>query len=393
MRCTSLRSSDYRLRAAFVGVLVLLVGLAGCGRRSQPVRPVASAAPAVVPAPEGLLAELFVREPGVSYAALRKLGGAPLQRLPASFELGLGLVFDWPVGAVNALAPGRPAVGVFVRSKQGRPEFVLGFALKSGRGLVKELTAPGSPLRAEVDRGSGITLLRGTQSSALGVLDEWLLAATSEQALQAAGAYVARGLARRAVPPEPFVVEAKQQGLVGIRALTAERWSALRGELSRSASQTQQAQGRPADFGDPLAVLALGDGAVQTFGDTLASCERARFTLLAEADRLELAVELVPSDGGLAARSTAELSVGSLDALLALPGTVDVAVLTRVGESELGSGAADPAGALREILGSRLPAADTKAVTDAFAHFQRGRGSTAVYGITQSAGLLVEQQV
>ncbi|HEY3495797.1 MAG TPA: hypothetical protein VGK73_13960, partial [Polyangiaceae bacterium] len=194
-------------------------------------------------------------------------------------------------------------------------------------------------------------------------------------------------------PPEPFVVEAKQQGLVGIRALTAERWSALRGELSRSASQTQQAQGRPADFGDPLAVLALGDGAVQTFGDTLASCERARFTLLAEADRLELAVELVPSNGGLAARSTAELSVGSLEALLALPGTVDVAVLTRVGESELGRGAADPAGALREILGSRLPAADTKAVTDAFAHFQRGRGSTAVYGITQSAGLLVEQQV
>ena len=382
-----------RVRAALAALLVLLVGLVGCRRRSEAVRPAPTAVSAPVPAPEGLAADVFVRDPAALYASVRKLAGAAGAELPQGFELVLGLVLDLPVGALNGLAPGRPLVAAIVPATSAGPESVLGLAVKSGSELIGALRGVNSSVRVELDSASGITLLHGAAKPALGVLEDWLLVAEEEGALRRVGPYVVRTLSRRAPPPEPLVVEARGTGIAALRGALQAKWAALRGELAASAGATQQALGRPADFGEPAAVLALGDGVVKSFADTLASCESVRSTLTPGDDRLEAAVELVPSAGGLAAQTTAELSVGSLDALLALPDLARLAVLTRVGQSENAQGAVDPAAALRQLLGSRLSPSDSQAVTDALTNFQRGRGTTAVYGLTSNGALLLRQEV
>jgi hypothetical protein len=378
-----------------VTALLLLWALAaGCGKRSTPVGPAASAVPAAAPAPAGLLADGFVREPGRLYPALKQLGGPRARLLPAGFELVLSSALGLPAQAAGRLAPGRPLLGAWLVLEGGEVAGVLGVPLTSGVELVRDLARPGGAIQAELERASGITLLAPPEGPRLGVLDDWLLVSTTPEAIRVAGAYVARNLSRRALPPEPLVLEVPEAALSGplVAALRA-RWTTQRAELAGAAEQAQKAHGRPADYGDPGAVLAFGDGAVGALLDTLASCRTLRFTLSPLEERLELVLELTPRPGGLAAQSIRTLAVGPLDALLALPATAVLALFTRAGENEAEAGVIDPAGALRGLFGQRLAEREAAAASAAFASFQRGRGATAAYALLADRTLLAKHDV
>jgi hypothetical protein len=347
-----------------------------------------------VAAPPNLVAELTVPEARRLWSSLRKLGGSRAESLPSSFELALFSAVDLPARAVGFVKPETPIVGVLVASPGAEPSGVFGVRTVRGSDLVAELTRrEGATFRAVTD-GSPVTVLASDRPSpALGVVDDWLLVAHDEALLRAAGPYVARGLALRRPPEAPLTLEMDRAALAGplLRAMK-ERWASVRAGLGTGAEQARLAHGRPADFGDPAAILALADQGVGALFDYVASARRVRATVRPVEDHLEVSLSLSAEPGGALAASVAELEVGSLEPLLALPRGVLVAGLSRSSESERSSAAENPADTLRSVLGPRLSEKDAAPLAEALRSYQRGSGAVTLLGTFSGGSIFLKQE-
>jgi hypothetical protein len=245
-----------------------------------------------------------------------------------------------------------------------------------------------------VTDGSPVTVLASDRPSpALGVVDDWLLVAHDEALLRSAGPYVARGLAARRPPEAPLTLEMDRAALAGpvLRAMK-ERWASVRAGLGTGAEQARIAHGRPADFGDPAAILALADQGVGTLFEYVASARRVRATVRTADDHLELSLSLGAEPGGALAESIAALEVGSLEPLLALPPGVTVAGLSRSSEGERSTAADNPADTLRSLLGPRLSEKDAAPLADALRSYQRGSGAVTLLGTFSGGSIFLEQE-
>jgi hypothetical protein len=366
-------------RVARYAAVALLV-VAACSRRSEGQAPSANPKPVEVAPPPGLVAELTIPDPKRFWGGLRRLGGSRAEMAPSSFELALFMVLDVPARVAGFVRPDTPVVGLVVVPPGAPPVLVLGVRTVRASELVQELTRPGAGYQSVP--GSPITVLVGDSSrQVLGVVDEWLVASHSPVALTSAAPYLARGLGSRRLPDAPLTLEVTHAALAGLVASgLKERWATLRKGLGEKAHEAQAQLGRAPDFGDPDAVLALGDGAVSSLIELLGSTERLTVTLRPEEERLALRVELVPQPNGELARSVDALEVGSLEPLLGLPKSV-VAVLSRSSEAERAAAAEKPADALRSVLGTRLTEKDAAPLADALRSFHRGRGSATLFGV------------
>jgi len=282
---------------------------------------------------------------------------------------------------------------VVLASANEAPELVLGLRTVRGSELVRELTRPDGGFRAETDR-SPLTLLVGQPSEpVLAVIDDWLVTARDAATARAAGIYLARSLGVRPRTDAPLTLVTNRLALAGPLAEAVKaRWAALRAGLDAQARATRGERGRAPDFGDPDALLGLGDGAVGALIELLRSSDRLTITLNPAEDRLELAVVLVPQPDGALARSIDELEVGSVKPLLELPESV-VAVLSRSSDRERSASAEKPADALRSVLGSRLSERDAAPLADALRSLHRGRANVTLFGVLADGSPFLKQEV
>jgi hypothetical protein len=366
------------LRAAAIGALAVLL-LLGCKARSGP-SPAPSAVPPPPPAPAGLVAELVAPSPATLYGSLRALVASRTPLLPESPELALATVLGLPPQAAAAVLLDRPLVGAAVAQTAG-PElsFVVACRVKSGAELAVVLAGRGAPRPG---------------APALGVVDDWLIVANDAAAASAVGPYVARVLGARPPPAEALTVEVRETALRGavISTLRA-KWSESRAALSALAAQARKSAGRPADFGDPEAMLLSADERVASLLGLLESSRRLGLTLTSGEGRVTLGVELEPAPGGAAEKVVQSLPVGDLAPLLALPGDTVAGVLLRTNEAELETLADESDAGASGPFWSRLTPKDAAALRRALGQAAKGYGTTTAFGLLRNKAFVLESSL
>ncbi len=340
--------------------------LLGCKGRPGP-SPAPSAAPPPPPAPAGLVADLVVSSPRVLYGALRSLVVSRAPLLAASPELMLASVLGLPPQAAGALLLDRPLVGAAVLREGGASlSFVGACRVKSGAELAQVLAArtplPGAP--------------------ALGVVDDWLVVADEPKALSVVGPYVVRTLGARPPPAEALTVEVREAALRGAASASLRaQWTQSRSALSALAAQARSSEGRPADFGDPAAILLAADERVATLLGVLESSQRLRLALTLAEGALGLGLELEPLPGGPAEKVTLALPTGDFAPLLALPRDTVAGVLFRTDEAELDALATETDAGANSPFWASLPAREVTPLKSAIAEAAKSFGTSSAFGL------------
>ncbi|HEY3666390.1 MAG TPA: hypothetical protein VGL19_10335, partial [Polyangiaceae bacterium] len=113
--------------------------------------------------PRGLLGELTLSHPGLSFKALRDLGGPLSALLPAGFPLLVSSVLGLPPLSADSFDPELPAFGALLQAATGEPGWVLAVHAVSGPELVAKLsTGDHAPFRAASASVPGLVLLEAS---------------------------------------------------------------------------------------------------------------------------------------------------------------------------------------------------------------------------------------
>ena len=339
------------------------------------------------------MAELQVPHPEATWRKLRDLAGSRAALLPASFPMLVATLLDLSHTAAGSIDSDVPAVGAVIASGT-EPAWVFGLHVKSGRELAAALTnGADASHAARLDATSGVLLLepkarKSEDTTALGIVGNYLLVAPSPSPLVAAGPFVARTLPGRPQVAEPLVLSARQPALKGaIVKLLREAWRARAAELKAAdRSNRERHGGRAPDFGDPLAALSGVDAAVDAAGAVLEGARELKLIVDPQEAQLELRAELAPEADGPAAELVRELEGADLGPLLELPRATAFGVLTRSTRAQRDTSAKNLRERLQALFGERITASDRALLEQTFADLARGRGDFAAYGVLDQNG-------
>src|SRR5512139_509852 len=184
---STLRGRPRRAVTRFARGLLFAVALAlpalGAGCKDEPPPPQKVAPLEPIPAPAGLLADVFVPNPDEAWAKARVTVGGPALFLPSNASNLAVTLLGLPL-AVSAEIDGNvPLVGALVeRAGGGRPRAAIGIHVRDA-GKIEGLLVKGENARFQlrVDEKTSITLLEskdgGARPLALGLLGNYLLVA------------------------------------------------------------------------------------------------------------------------------------------------------------------------------------------------------------------------
>lgn len=395
---SNVAASLRRSRRRWLAVCVAAVLASGCSceDESKPQQP-SVAKPvslAPVPAPAGLVADLYVPAPDETWGRLRALGGARAALMPASYQMLAATLLGMPPTAATNIDKNVPLVGAILEGEKGAFTAVLGMHLRSGRETVAALTK-GSDARYREQAGKdGMVTLEPVQGKAaktvaLAVVGNYLLASPSRAAVEKAGPYVARTLPKQPAPKEPIVVDIKESALKGTLAKRLrDAWKMQRDKLEQKDLENRKEKGRAPDFGDPAAAMLGVTAAVDDIVAVLEDSKRAQVVVRPGGDHLEAFLEIEPKAGGAAAARVQELAVGNLQPLTQLPKATSFAVLTRSTPKSRAAGVQATLDSFVKLFGERFPEADQKKAKKVLADLAAGRGDYAAYGVGVANGKL-----
>ena len=377
---------------ALSGAAAFALGVSfGCTNKKQLAEQANASAPAAppdIPEPRGVLGELTLSHPGVSFKALRELGGPLAALLPAGFPLLVSSVLGLPPLSADSFDPELPVVGALLQGVAGEPGWVLAVHAVSGPELVAKLcTGDHAPFRAVAGNAPGLTLLQPSSAPskparALGVFDNYLLAADSAEALLAAGPYVARMLPKRPPAQAAIALRFSKQAL-SAQVMPALRglWAGYRTNLSHLDQSARSAHGgRAPDFGDPAQVILGADAVVESVLSLLDDATTLELDLEPGPNRLEAMLLLQPDAGSEAQSKLAALAAGTAEPLLTLPAATQFALgLSRTPADREAAGKAAGEDWVR-LLGPRISEPGAQQVRVALADWELGRGTVSSYG-------------
>ena len=355
------------LRPALLALALLSFG--ACSSRGGPDAGTVAAAPLTpVPAPAGLLGELFIPAPGATWGRARSSVGGPAVFMPQSFGGLAATLVGLPITMAAEIDDAVPLVGAAVREGKGPIQGVVGLHVKAGDRFVDQLTrGEGARYNATVDAGSHVTLLTDKVAPeasrvALGVLGNYLLVGQKPADLFGVGPYVARTLSVAPQPKEEIAVELPE--------------AALTGPIVDSARELRAA-------GDgPMATLVPLTGLIDHAIELLSDATHARLTFTLDPGTVHARVVVTPRPGtGPGARLVGELAVGDTRPLLDLPDTTSLGLFWRESAAARSENAPKQAEALARLLGKDVTAEDREAITVALRGEAEARGDWQTVGI------------
>ncbi|MET0794451.1 MAG: hypothetical protein ABW061_23215, partial [Polyangiaceae bacterium] len=146
-----------------VALAVALGALSGCANKPRASgKASSSAVPALpdLPEPPGVLGELSLAHPDVTYRALRELGSPLSSLLPAGFPMFAATLAGLPPLSADSFDADLPGVGLLVQGSAGEPGWVLAAHVVSGPELVAKLsTGDRAPFRAVAIGNAGLKAL------------------------------------------------------------------------------------------------------------------------------------------------------------------------------------------------------------------------------------------
>jgi len=353
-----------------------------------PSASVASATPAAaLPAPVGVLAEIYVPRPEAVWARAQPV----LERALGFRPLGFSAVAVEMLGIPAPYAPQvtleRPVTGVVVDAAPAR--VVLALPVSSGRELVAALTTGKSPThRAATTTEPTVVVLErqggaGARELALGVTGNFLLVGARAEDLPRYGPYAARTLGRRAMPRGPIEIVVPRSALEPLLSRRlGERWLSERERLQQLDRQSRAAHGgREPDFAEPTAAIEMLDGLVASVRGWIGSAEEIRLTVDLGPERLEIGAELSPATSGAARDLVGALPVGDARALLTLPLGVDAALALRSTRAAREHQASSLVAGLARLFGPRLAGGDRALLERAATGLAQATGDRLAVGV------------
>ena len=354
------------LRPALLALALLSFG--ACSSSGSPDAGAPAAAPLTpLPAPPGLLGELFIPSPGATWGRARAGAGGPAVFLPQSFGGLAATLVGLPITTSAEIDDAVPLVGAAVREGKGPVQGVVGLHVKAGDRFVDQLTrGEGARFNASVDAGSHVTLLTDKVAPesarlALGVLGNYLLVAQKPADLYAVGPYVVRTLSVAPQPREEIAVELPEAALAG-PVLDAARDMRAAGDGAMATL---------------VPLTGLLDHAIELLGDA----KHARITLTLDPGTVHARLVVTPKPGaGPGAKLVNELAVGDARPLLDLPEATSLGLFWRESAAARVENAPKQAEALAGLLGN-VTAEDRAAISVAL------RGEAAARGDWQAVGI------
>ncbi|MRG97179.1 hypothetical protein [Polyangium spumosum] len=349
------------------------LGAAGCKDDPPPPQKVAPLEP--IPAPAGLLAEVFVPNPDEAWQKARAAVGGPALFLPSNASNLAITLLGLPL-AVSAEIDGNiPLVAALVeRPGGGRPRATLGIHVRDA-GKIETLLVKGESARFQlrVDEKTSITLLEskdgGARPLALGLLGNYLLVAQDTADLLEIGPYVARTLPAAKMPKAHVSIELPREALGGpIEKGLRSGWESLR-------PRARTGDKAPTPLPNPL------NGLMDALLGILVELDHASVTLDFDDRAAHLRLHGATREGSTGAADIAAMTVGDPRRILALPADTDIAIFLQDDDvKSRASNAKGYADALVAAMGKDVPEDDRAALTAALVAVAEGRGDAFTAG-------------
>ena len=395
-------SRSERMRAwlvqskGFGVVLAVTLGCCfGCSNKRQGTGQASASAPVALPdlpEPAGVLGELRLANPDTTYRALRELGSPLSSLLPAGFPMLAATLAGLPPLSADSFDADLPGVGLLVQGANGAPGWVLAAHVVSGPELVAKLTTGDhAPFHVAKTSAPGLTSLAASSPPgavlepplfALGVFDNYLLAASSAEVLAAAGPYSARMLPRHPAAQAPLALRFTQRALEGqvVPALRSV-WAGYRTRLTHLDQSDRSAHGgRAPDFADPAQVILGADAVVESLFSLIEGASALELDLAPFPKRLDVTLALEPEAGSDVQQKLAALAPGNARGLLSLPAETEFALgLSRSAEDRAVAAKAAGDDWVR-LFGTRLGERDADRVRAVLSDWELGRGGETRYG-------------
>jgi hypothetical protein len=368
-------------------VLLAFACVASCGscskgNREEDPEQTMKAAEAPLPAPEGLLADVYVGTPNASWAKLQRGIGGAVGILPASAGGIICTVAGLDPFIASEIDGTAPIYGV-VAGDPVSPSYAIAMKLldmRKARGVLVD----GDTARYSTREAGTLTeLLPKGQGSAPPVAvglspNGYLVVARRSEDLGKLAPYVTRTLPKRPLPAEGAVVfDVPRAALASVmKPKLDDAWASAKSFLLGEDERMRRNHGgRAPDFGDPKAIVGIADGWVTRRIGIVGDLEKMRIAVDVIEDGVSIVSTMTPAaGGGPAAKWTDAMTLGDLAPLGALPATSAAALLVRDGEEHRADQARAFEEAVASALGPRLAEADTKKLHDVVADVTKARG-------------------
>lgn len=326
-----------------------------------------------VPAPEGLLGDMFMPTPDATWEKTRNLVGGPALFLPQTFGALVTTLLKLPLTFAGEIDGAVPTLGAIVQRGEGATFGALAVHLRDGGRAIDQLTrAPEARFDGKLDEASKITSITPKPPAAamtpvIGVLGNYLIIAARPEDLLAIGPYLARSLPARAMPSEDLVLELPASAMAGpIQAGLRRSWG--------NARENAENAGLP--------VMPLASSMVSAL-DAVGDAEKGRVALTIDAAGLHARATLSPKPGGgPASRAIDEMRVGDSKPLLDLPSGIPLGVLFREAPASRAAAAPADGEALAKLLGDKdVTEADRAVITAAVSAEAEARGDWVAIGV------------
>jgi hypothetical protein len=355
-----------------------------CGSKDEPAATTVTEAP--VPAPDGLLGDIYLGSPNGSWTRLQRGVGGATGILPATvgglIALGFGIdpVFAGEIdGAAPAFGvvagdPSDPGWALAVRLydvRRARGLMVDGdtarFTARDVAGMTELVPKGGAPAAAS---GAGLALTRGG----------FLVVARSSADLARLGPYASRTLPSRPLPSEGAAVIDVPRAAVDarIRPKLEGLWAAAKHFLLETDEASRREHGgRAPDYGDPKPIVEAIDAIVSRRIAVFGDLERLRVAVDLGEEGAFLVATMTPSGPeGPAAKWIGGMRTGDAAEVLAMPAVSALALVTRDADADRDDQARELEKTLTASLGSRLADSDAKRLHGVVDDWTKARGET-----------------
>ncbi|MEA2751705.1 MAG: hypothetical protein QOI41_5848 [Myxococcales bacterium] len=326
------------------------------------------AAEAPLPAPAGLLADVYVPTPNASWAKLQRGIGGAVGILPASAGGIICTAAGLDPFIASEIDGTAPIYGV-VAGDPMSPSYVIAMKLLDLR-KARVVLVDGETARYSTREAGAMTeLLPKGQSErppvAIGLSPNgYILVARRSEDLGTLAPYVTRTLPKRPLPVEGAVVfDVPRAALASaMKPKLDEGWASAKSFLLGEDERMRRNHGgRAPDFGDPKAIVSAVDAWVTRRIGVVGDLEKMRIAVEVIEDGLSIVSTMTPAaGGGEATKWTDGMKLGDLAPIGVLPATSAAALLMRDGEEDRAEQGRAFEQAVTSALGPRLAEADAK---------------------------------
>jgi hypothetical protein len=394
-----------RLAVAVAALVAIAsaVSCSKCGNRNEDPAQTMKPAEPLLPAPDKLLADVYIATPNSSWSRLQRNIGGAVGILPASASGMICMIAGLDPFVASEIDGAAPIFGV-IAGDPANASYVVAMKLldmrKARAGLVDGETAHYS----ERDAGGVSELVPKGQSNPMPVAfglspNGYLLLARRSEDLAKLAPYATRTLPRRTLPSEGAIVLDVPRAALGsvVKPALDDLWTTAKAFLLGADERMRRDHGgRAPDYGDPKAIVRALDGWVTKRIAVVGDLEKMRIAVDVVETGLTLSATMTPVAGAGAARKwTDDMKLGDVEPLLSLPSASAAALLVRDTEEDRAEQSRGVENVVTGALGNRLAEADAKKLHDVTEDVAKARGDylTAAVAWDDPQGLAIRAPV